>query len=662
MDDVKVRPIEVLLVEDNPGDSRLIRALLDDAGSLQYSLKHSVTLSGGLAALSENTHDVILLDIGLPDSNGLDSVPEIKKLAPKLPIIMLTGLDDENTAISCLHLGVQDYLVKGKIDGDLLVRSIRYAIERKRVESELQEEQHFVQRITEATPNILYVFDVNERHLSYVNQQLTVILGHHEDAIQKMGRNLYRELIHHDDLTMLDRYSEQFMKAKDSDIINMELRVKHANGEWRWLSFRNVIFTRTGDGLPGQILGSAQDITEQKRVEIELLKHREYLMELVEERTKELQRSNESLQSSNELLENVFSNVHVLIAYMDRDFNFIKVNSTYAAADGKDPAFFSGKNHFDLYPNKENDEIFRNVVKTGKPYFTHARPFQYVHNPERGTTFWDWSLKPVIDIDGRVFGLVLSLIDVTDNIVLYGELMRADHLASIGKLAAGVAHEINNPINGIINYAQILSNRSEQGSKEKDIAGRIIKESDRIAGIVNSLLSFSRDNRGAKAPVHITEILDDALALTEMQLKKQGIKINMDIPPGLLRILANKQQIEQILLNMLSNARYALNQKYPGDHSDKIIEISGENIVKESVPYVRIIFYDNGAGIPPEILDRTTDPFFSTKPEGEGTGLGLSICHGIVMDHYGSLKIESREGEFTRIIIDLPAAGKRTEA
>jgi PAS domain S-box-containing protein len=500
-----------------------------------------------------------------------------------------------------------------------------------------------------------------ERHLSYVNQQLTVILGYSKDAFQKMGRNLYQELIHYEDLPKLDSYSGQFLKAKDSDITSMELRVKHANGEWRWLSFRNVIFSRTGDGMPRQILGSAQDITEQKSVEIELLKHRKYLMELVEDRTKELQSSNESLQDTIDLLENVFSNVHVLIAYMDRDFNFIKVNSTYAEADGKDPAFFIGKNHFDLFSNRENEEIFRNVVKTGKPYFTHARPFQYVHNPERGTTFWDWSLKPVIDIVGRVSGLVLSLIDVTDNIVLYGELMRADHLASIGKLAAGVAHEINNPINGIINYAQILSNRSEPGSKEKDIAGRIIKESDRIAGIVSSLLSFSRDNKGAKTPVHLSEIIDDARALIETQLKKQGIKMNMDIPPGLSRIYANKQQIEQVLLNMISNARYALKQKYPDDNNTKIMEISGENIMKEDVPYVRVIFYDNGTGIPPEILNRITDPFFSTKPEGEGTGLGLSICHGIIMDHNGSLKIESSEGEFTRIIIDLPAAGKSME-
>lgn len=650
----EAKKINILLIEDTSGDARLIREMLDDTRSFQYSLTHSVTLSGGLGSLSENIHDAILLDIGLPDSSGLDSVTEIKKLAPKMPIIMLTGLDDEKTAVSCLHLGVQDYLVKGGIDSNLLVRSIRYAIERKRVESELQEKQYFVQRITEATPNILYVFDIIEHRLSYVNQQLTVILGYREDTIQKMENNLYQELIHPDDLPMFDKYTEQFLKAKDSDIIKMDLRIKHADGKWRWLNFRNVIFSRTGDGVPGQILGSAQDVTEQKRVEIELIRHREQLMELVEERTEELQKSYDSLQRANELLENIFYNVHIHIAYMDKDFNFIRVNSKYAEADGKDPKFYIGKNHFDLFPNEENEAIFRNVVKTGESYYVHAKPFRYAHNPERGTTFWDWSLKPVIDAYGKVTGLVLSLIDVTDNIILYGELMRADHLASIGKLAAGVAHEINNPINGIINYAQILVNKSKTDSRERDIAGRIIKESDRIAGIVSSLLSFARDSKGEKAPVHVSEVLEDSLALTGAQMKKHGIKMKIDIPHDLPRIFANKQQIEQVFLNVIGNADYALNEKHPHDDANKVLEIRGEEISVDGNSLVRMTFSDTGIGIPADIQDKVMNPFFSTKPGNSGTGLGLSISHGIISDHGGNMRIDSKAGEFTKIIIDLP--------
>lgn len=237
-----------------------------------------------------------------------------------------------------------------------------------------------------------------------------------------------------------------------------------------------------------------------------------------------------SLQESNELLESIFSNIHVLIAYMDKDFNFIRVNKKYAEADNRPLDFFTGRNHFDLFPNEENKAIFQRVVDTGEPYFVRAKPFNHAYNPERGTTFWDWSLKPVADADGSVSGLVLSLVDVTDNIMMYGELMRADHLASIGRLAAGVAHEINNPINGIINYAQILANKTDRGSRENDIACRIIKESDRIANIVKSLLSFAREGKGEKESVIALEILSEALGLLGMQLKKDNIKLDIDIP------------------------------------------------------------------------------------------------------------------------------------
>ena len=123
----------------------------------------------------------------------------------------------------------------------------------------------------------------------------------------------------------------------------------------------------------------------------------------------------EELRKTNVLLEQIFSTTEFMIAYLDADFNFIRVNRAYAeAAEGRDPKFFEGKNHFALYPNAENEEIFRRVVETGKPYVTYAKPFEYADHPERGTSYWNWSLQPVKDENGRVGGLVFSLIDVTE--------------------------------------------------------------------------------------------------------------------------------------------------------------------------------------------------------------------------------------------------------
>jgi C4-dicarboxylate-specific signal transduction histidine kinase len=247
----------------------------------------------------------------------------------------------------------------------------------------------------------------------------------------------------------------------------------------------------------------------------------------------------------------------------------------------------------------------------------------------------------------------------SEMMALQTETLRAAHLALIGKLAAGVAHEINNPINGIINYAKILSNKSEQGSVENDVAERIAKEARRIAGIVRSLLSFARDRKGEKMSVRLEEILRESLTLTESQLKKEGVRLRIDLPPGLPDITANPQQIQQVFMNIINNAQYALNQKYPEEHEDKALDIICEEVATDDGPFVRITFHDRGIGIPPDALDKVMHPFFSTKPRGEGTGLGLSISHGIIADHGGRLAVTSVQGEHTRVLIDLPAAAGR---
>jgi PAS domain S-box-containing protein len=127
-------------------------------------------------------------------------------------------------------------------------------------------------------------------------------------------------------------------------------------------------------------------------------------------------RSREELSKTNELLERVFSSIDISLAYLDRDFNFIRVNRAYAEADEHEPEFYVGKNHFVLFPNEENEQIFRKVVETGQPYSVYAKPFEYAENPGRGITYWDWSLQPVKETDGRIGGVILSLLNVTDRV------------------------------------------------------------------------------------------------------------------------------------------------------------------------------------------------------------------------------------------------------
>ncbi|BDV41828.1 histidine kinase [Geotalea uraniireducens] len=238
-------------------------------------------------------------------------------------------------------------------------------------------------------------------------------------------------------------------------------------------------------------------------------------------------------------------------------------------------------------------------------------------------------------------------------ITLQKEAMQAQHLVALGELAAGVAHEINNPINGIINCAQILADDCRRAGGEPEVAQRIMREGERIAVIVRNLLSFARTDGGEKLPVRLIDVLADTLALFTAQLAREGITLTVAVPAGLPVVNAYPHQLQQVFLNILSNARYALLRKCPAPAEGRRLEIRGEYRAGEMV---RLLFVDNGTGIPAGVVEQVMVPFFTTKPPGQGTGLGLSISHSIVTEHGGRLRIESREGEFTIVTVELPAA------
>jgi PAS domain S-box-containing protein len=259
----------------------------------------------------------------------------------------------------------------------------------------------------------------------------------------------------------------------------------------------------------------------------------------------------------------------------------------------------------------------------------------------------------IFNEEGKFEGIVCVAQDIT----MQTETMRAGHLASIGELAAGVAHEINNPINSIINFAQILNDEVQRGEMPtEEIPERIIKEGDRVASIVKSLLSFAReDDKKKKTALNVQEVLDEVLALTKAQIQKDSISLKIDFPAKLPRILGDFQQIEQVFLNIVNNARYALNQQYPQTHPNKRLIIHGSEEIIDNRPHVEVTFLDYGTGIPAAVFDKIYNPFFSTKPSGKGTGLGLAISHGIISDHGGKLIFESNENEYPKVLITFPA-------
>ncbi|MEM5790265.1 MAG: HAMP domain-containing sensor histidine kinase, partial [Syntrophobacteraceae bacterium] len=170
-----------------------------------------------------------------------------------------------------------------------------------------------------------------------------------------------------------------------------------------------------------------------------------------------------------------------------------------------------------------------------------------------------------------------------------------------------------------------------------------------------TLLSYARDGREEKKPTCLSAVLEESITLTQAQIRKEGIDLKIDLPDDLPEVNANFSQVQQGFINIINNARYALNERYPGGHKNKILSIAGERITIRNRAHVRIVFHDHGVGIRAHELSMLTKPFFSTKPFGKGTGLGLNITKKIIMDHGGHLGFESTRGEFTRVIVDLPA-------
>ncbi|MBM4053132.1 MAG: PAS domain S-box protein [Planctomycetes bacterium] len=367
------------------------------------------------------------------------------------------------------------------------------------------------------------------------------------------------------------------------------------------------------------------------------------------------ERNVDALRTSENKYRVLLENLPQKIFHKDRESVYVSCNENYARDIGIMPEEIKGKTDYDFFPKSLAEKYRRDdqrIMKSGMP-----EEFEEKYVVEGREYVIQTAKTPVKDETGKITGILGIFWDITEKIQLQMEATRSRHMASLGELAAGVAHEINNPINGIINYAQILANKSGEQSKEKDIANRIKKESIRIANIVKSLLSFAMpgEYHNVKKSVHVEEILTDTFILTEAQIYKEGIEMKLNLPKTLPEITVNAQQIQQVFLNLLSNARYALNEKYKEGHENKVIEISGEKITQKDIPCVRITFADHGIGIPANMLDKVMDPFFTLKPKGIGTGLGLSICHRIISEHGGKLTIESVEGEFTKLIIVLPA-------
>lgn len=320
-------------------------------------------------------------------------------------------------------------------------------------------------------------------------------------------------------------------------------------------------------------------------------------------------------------------------------------------------------------PSTVVEATFSYVQRKGETVI--AESFVPFLNGGKGAYLWGVA-SPLFNRDGQRCGAIEVIRDITEHKraeesrdLLQAQLIQSQKLEAIGTIASGVAHEINNPIMGIMGYAQMISESVGPETPIAEFATGIGKASQRIATIVKNLLSFARVEKQKYEPARLCEIVEGTLSLVRTVLRHDQIILEVEVPEDLPVIKCRIQQIQQVIMNLLTNARDALNEKYAGYDADKKIIIVAKTtgsdaaripMIEGEAPHswLRLTVEDHGAGIPVALRERIIDPFFTTKSRDKGTGLGLSISHGIIKDHGGALWFQSEVGQGTKFHVELP--------
>ncbi|WP_367898919.1 PAS domain S-box protein [Leptospira sp. WS58.C1] len=352
------------------------------------------------------------------------------------------------------------------------------------------------------------------------------------------------------------------------------------------------------------------------------------------------------------------------VVIMDLNGNVLFINRTFTGVPTEE---IQGKNFFEVLKTSDAlklQAVITRVLNTGNPEafeewssFTGKRSHYYIR------------ISPVTK-QGEISAILLAISDTTQQKESDSDRLRRmesqrhrQKLEALGTLAAGVAHEINNPLTGILNYAEMVRTQVEENESLSKNMEVIIRESERISGIVRSLLGFAHKEEGIKAFVSTGEIMYSSIQLLLPFLVRDGIRIEgmdrlVDADSEIPLVVGEPQKLKQVFLNLITNARDSLNDKYPFETDQKKIEVSQSIIERGDTRFVKITVKDWGIGISEENINRIFDPFFTTKPTTVGTGLGLSVSYEIVREMGGEIEVESSEEEYATFHIMIPASEK----
>ncbi|MBT3380288.1 MAG: transporter substrate-binding domain-containing protein [Lentisphaerae bacterium] len=365
----------------------------------------------------------------------------------------------------------------------------------------------------------------------------------------------------------------------------------------------------------------------------------------------------EAVRRAAEDWQNTFDSIDDYVAIIDLSHTVVRANQAMRDAYAGQEVV-GARCHTLVHGTQKRPEgcVLCGVLEDGKPVHVELQ------EPNLGNRCFSVSAFPIRGGAGTVTHVVHVMRDITEHRLaeqrekeLDGRLRQQQRLAAIGTLARGIAHEINNPIMGIVNYALLIKDGGIQEAEAQEFAAEIMSEGNRVADIVRTLLAFSVPNQQALPPaVRLADIVNGALGPMRGELEGDCISVRVDVPDGLSDVHCRKQQIQHALTNLLTNAREALNERYPESAPGKSITITAVEFEKAGRRWLRTTVEDQGGGIAKEAAERVFDPFFSTKDRSRSAGLGLAVVHWIVEDHDGEIAVESEPGGYSKFHLDLP--------
>ncbi len=622
------KPLRILLVEDDSVSSELIKRLLKKKRSFEHRLEIVPSLKKAGEAISRRAFDMLLLDLALPDSSGLDTLVHARKIVPHLPIIVLTGYENEAWALKSIQQGAQDYLLKNELESSLLVRAIRYAVERKRAQNDLIEERNLLGALLDGIPDHIYFKDRQSR-FTRINQSMALSfkLSDPSEAVGRTDFDFFAKEHAH-----LAYEKEREIIRTGRSLVNIEEREDWPDGRVTWVSSTKMPLRDPHGKIIG-LFGISRDITRQKRAE-------------------------EELRDAQLFLNSIVENIPMMIFVKDaRDLRFVRFNRTGEELLGYTREELIGKNDYDFFP-KEEAEFFtmkdREVLAGGKLVNIPSEP---IETRDKGKRILHTLKIPIFSEDGRPEYLLGISEDITERLKAEEErrqaearqhaiLERTDRLNTIGMLAAGIAHEVNNPLQGMLSHLGRVKRNLPEDSSHGESLQMVERGIQDIADLVKQLLALGspeKDTRGK--PAQCGRALKFVTQLTDSQLRKAGIQLLQEHRKPRAVLAMPEREFVQVMLNLIINARDAMPE-------GGIINIRSDCLNGHAV----ITVSDEGRGMSKEQIGQIFTPFYTTKG-GKGVGLGLSVAASLVHDSKGEIDVESTEGKGTTFTLSIPLEG-----